>query len=265
MCSLVAAIINCVLTFQIMGRKSNPDVSYLEIEKLLDKKKGRRLDEEIEEVPFDLPGQKKPTQSVQGLNLVRPVPKKGVKFEVTNKPVETKAKSPIRPVKRASEETKSSVPDVIVRRPSLFNEADGASAKTTKIGMRPNLSLRMGKEPPKERFSDITLLRKPEPLTAESENGEEGSSLVSAEGKAGLVDKIEGESQRYESSSTEGRSSAPLLQKPELMRNSNTGEEHESLEEHNEHSSGNVITENTSDVSNSDEGLGKGNFISLLI
>lgn len=263
MFSLGCCVINFVIIFQIMGRKANPEVSYLEIEKLLDKKKGRRLDEGIEEIPFDLPGQKKPTQSVQGLNLVRPVPKKGVKFEASNKPVETKTKSSIPPVKRASKETKSSVPDVILRKPSLFNEDDGASAKTTKIGMRPNLSLRMGKEPPKERFSDITLLRKPEPLTAESEIGEEDSGLVSAEGKTGLMEKIEGKSLRYESSSTDERSSAPLLQKPELMRNPNTEEEDGPTEAHTELSSSNGITENKLDASNSDEGLGKGNLISF--
>ncbi|XP_047943324.1 uncharacterized protein LOC125190157 isoform X2 [Salvia hispanica] len=231
---------------KIMGRKSNPDVSYLEIEKLLDKKKGRALDEGVEEIPFDLPGQKKSVKSVQGLNLVRPVLKKGSKFEETAKPVETSAKSPIsRPMKKASEasqETKSSVPDVILRKPRSFNEDDGASG-STRFGMRPNLSLRMGNEPQKERFSDITLLRKPAPLTSGSAVGEEDSRPNSLDSKTGLE----------ENSSTEGSSSAPLLKKPELMKlNSKAEANHDSPNEHTELSSNDVMTENRTDVSDSE-------------
>lgn len=241
---------------KIMGRKSNPDVSYLEIEKLLDKKKGRAFDEGIEEVPFDLSDEKESTKSVQGLNLVRPVPKKGIKFEVTDKPVETNAKSSIQPRKEPSEETKSSVPDVILRKPRSFNEDDDGNGKSTRFGMKPNLSLRMGKEPQKERFSDFTLLRKPEPMTAESESGEESSSSGSPDGEAQMADKIEDRILRYESTSTEGRGSAPLLQKPELMKlDSNTEAEYESPKEHTDLSSSDVITETKADVSNSDNQL----------
>ncbi|KAH6755039.1 Nucleic acid-binding [Perilla frutescens var. hirtella] len=237
---------------KIMGRKSNPDVSYLEIEKLLDKKKGGVLDEGIEEVPFDLSDQTKSTKSVQGLNLVRPVLKKGTKFETTDKPVETNAKSSIQPIKKVSEETKSSVPDVILRKPRSFNEDDSGSGKSTMFGMRPNLSLRMGKEPQKERFSDISLLRKPEPMTTESEFGEENSRSGSSDSKAGMVDKIKDKILRYGISSTEGRGSAPLLQKPELMMklDSNTEAGPESPKEQTDLSSSNDITENKSDVSN---------------
>lgn len=241
---------------KIMGRKSNPDVSYLEIEKLLDKKKGRAFDEGIEEVPFDLSDEKESTKSVQGLNLVRPVPKKGIKFEVTDKPVETNAKSSIQPRKEPSEETKSSVPDVILRKPRSFKEDDDGNGKSTRFGMKPNLSLRMGKEPQKKRFSDFTLLRKPEPMTAESESGEESSSSGSPDGEAQMADKIEDRILRYESTSTEGRGSAPLLQKPELMKlDSNTEAEYESPKEHTDLSSSDVITETKADVSNSDNQL----------
>lgn len=241
---------------KIMGRKSNPDVSYLEIEKLLDKKKGRAFDEGIEEVPFDLSDEKESTKSVQGLNLVRPVPKKGIKFDVTDKPVETNAKSSIQPRKEPSEETKSSVPDVILRKPRSFNEDDDGNGKSTRFGMKPNLSLRMGKEPQKKRFSDFTLLRKPEPMTAESESGEESSSSGSPDGEAQMADKIEDRILRYESTSTEGRGSAPLLQKPELMKlDSNTEAEYESPKEHTDLSSSDVITETKADVSNSDNQL----------
>lgn len=260
-----------------MGRKSNPDVSYLEIEKLLDKKKGRAFDEGIEEVPFDLSDEKKSTESVQGLNLVRPVPKKGIKFEATDKPVEPNAKSYIQPIKKPSEETKSSVPDVILRKPRSFNEDDDGNGKSTWFGMKPNLSLRMGKEPQKERFSDFTLLRKPEPMTAESESGEESSTSGSPDGEARMADKIEDRILRYEGTSSEGRGSAPLLQKPELMKlGSNTEAGYESPKETNADvsNSDNQLKTSTNinynwmqgtgqQESASDEGIGEGNLISF--
>ncbi|CAA0842217.1 Nucleic acid-binding- OB-fold-like protein [Striga hermonthica] len=214
---------------KIMGRKLNPDLSYLEIEKLFYKRKGRKgksSSDEIVDIPFDLSDEKKSKISTQGLNLVRPVPRKGVKFEATNKILEadieksgrpvnlsnekksalsTQGLSLLRPVpkkgikfeatdkmskaydenstrpeKKSADEAKSSVPNVILRKPSLVNEdVDGANGKKTyRFGMKPNLSLRMGEEMQKERFSDITLLKKPEPMTISNEaNGQSDSSF----------------------------------------------------------------------------------------
>ncbi|KAI3468763.1 hypothetical protein Pfo_025426 [Paulownia fortunei] len=241
---------------KIMARKSNPDLSYLEIEKLLDKKKGKALNEEIEEIPFDVSDEKKSTKSMQGLNLVRPVPKKGTKFEATNKPVEADGKNSIRPVKKATKETKSSVPDVILRKPSLFNEEDGGNGKSSRFGMKPNLSLRMGKEPQKERFSDITLLKKPEPMTISPELGEENGHSDSSDGKAGVMDEIEDEGLTYGAASAGRIDAAALLQKPELMKlNFNKEGEQESSKERTESNFSNVVTENNLDISNSDNQL----------
>ncbi|GFP85650.1 hypothetical protein PHJA_000708700 [Phtheirospermum japonicum] len=169
---------------KIMGRKSNPNLSYLEIEKLLDKKNGSESWGEIEDIPLDLPDEKKTAKSIQGLNLVRPVPKKGTKFETTNKAAEADSKKiSSRPVKNSTEETKSSVPDVILRKPSLFNDDDdnGANGKSSRFGMKPNLSLKMGKEPQKERIKlhffnkwPFVLFRD---LQAEMSSGEETSGM----------------------------------------------------------------------------------------
>ncbi|KAG8374907.1 hypothetical protein BUALT_Bualt10G0044400 [Buddleja alternifolia] len=228
---------------KIMGRKINPDLSYLEIEKLLHKKKGRAFYEDIEEVPLDLSDEKKQTKSVQGLNLVRPVPKKGfkeipfdvsdenksiksvqglnlvrpvpkkgTKFEVTNKPVKGDDKISIQPTIKATKESKSSVPDVILRKPGLFNEDD---EKSSKFGMKPNLSLKMGKEQQRERFTDFTLLKRPEPMTVspdiDKQNGQSGDKNL-----------------KYDSESVGRSEDAMLLQKPEPMNlNINKGGEQE--------------------------------------
>ncbi|KAK6137623.1 hypothetical protein DH2020_028649 [Rehmannia glutinosa] len=219
---------------KIMGRKSNPDLSYLEIEKLLDKNKGKALSEEIEDIPLDLPDEKKSTISIQGLNLVRPVPKKGTKFEVTNKPVEADAKNASQPVKKATKETKSSVPNVILRKPSLFNEDDGANGKSSRFGMKPNLTLKMGKEPQKERFSDITLLKKPEPMTISTEENSQS--------------EIGDKDLKYDA--------VTLSEKPEMMNHNFSREgEQESLNELNESKFNNVVTEDNFDISSSDNQL----------
>ncbi|PIN15379.1 hypothetical protein CDL12_11983 [Handroanthus impetiginosus] len=227
---------------KIMSRKSNPDLSYLEIEKLIEKKKGRALDDEIEEIPFDVSDEKKSTKSMEGLNLVRPVPKKGTRFEATDKPVEANAENSIRPVTKDTKETKSSVPNVILRKkPSMFVDDDGGTEKSSRFGIRPNLSLKMGKDPQKERFTDITLLKKPEPMRL---SPEENDHSHSSEGEAGVVDEIGDKGLRYGTAS-DGKTDAPtLLQKPDLMTlNLSEGEQESSL---------NVATDNNIDISNSD-------------
>ena len=57
-----------VLVIQIMGRKANPDASYLEIEKKFYKKKGKLV--EIKEVPFDGSKEVRTSSSLDGLDLV---------------------------------------------------------------------------------------------------------------------------------------------------------------------------------------------------
>ncbi|KAM6582648.1 hypothetical protein CsatB_009650 [Cannabis sativa] len=55
---------------KILGRKGNPDVSYIEIEKTFHKNKGKMPDEK--EIPIDWSNDGQPSKSLDGLNLVRP-------------------------------------------------------------------------------------------------------------------------------------------------------------------------------------------------
>ncbi|CAA3025320.1 uncharacterized protein LOC111398532 isoform X1 [Olea europaea subsp. europaea] len=220
---------------KIMGRKSNPDMTYLEIEKLLQKKGGKAVNSEIEEIPFDVSVDKKSTNSVDGLNLVRPAARKGIEFEVNRKQVETDNKKSSPPVKKAMEKTKSSVPNVILRKPSSFNEDDVGGERPSRLGMKPNLSLKMGKEPKKDRFSDITLLKKPEPMSSAA------------------CDKIEDKREQNDFPSTRKVDDITLLEKPEQM-NLNVNNEREQEREgelswdHSEFRSINNLTENSLDV-----------------
>ncbi|KAE8055291.1 hypothetical protein FH972_012142 [Carpinus fangiana] len=143
---------------KIMGRKANPDASYLEIEKNFSKRKGKLV--EIKEVPFD--GSKE-SSSLDGLNLVRPVPKKGFTSKADDKLPEMKKPSQ-RVRKSVGSSTKGSVPNVILRKPTVFKE-DDLGEKQSGLRIKPNLSLKMGNGQGKDKFSDMTLLRKPEPVS----------------------------------------------------------------------------------------------------
>lgn len=149
---------------KIMGRKSNPDVTPLEIEKKFHKKQGKLADAEVPDIVFDGSEQGGSPNSLSGLNLVRPVPKKGIKFEGDDKLNEMK--KPSQPAGKAVQNTKNTVPNVILRKPTVFNE-DDVDSKPSRLRMKPNLSLKMKKE---AKFSDMTLLRKPEKLSADAEN-----------------------------------------------------------------------------------------------
>lgn len=223
---------------KIMGRKSNPDMTYLEIEKLLQKKGSKAVNNEIEEIPFDVSLDKKSTNSVDGLNLVRPAPRKGIEFEANRKQVETDDKKSNPPVTKATEKSQSSVPNVILRKPSSFNEDGVGGERSSRFGMKPNLLLKMRKEPQKDRFSDITLLKKPEPMSSAVFNEIEDRSVQNDFPSTGKVDDI------------------TLLKKPEPMNlNVNNEQEQEREPElsrdHTEFRSINDLTENSLDVSHS--------------
>ncbi|CAH2038052.1 unnamed protein product [Thlaspi arvense] len=159
---------------KIVARKVNPDASFIEVEKSFYKNKGKIPD--IKTIPLDWSKEekKKPT-SLGGLNLVKPVPKNGVKFETSEKPV----MKPNPALKKPSESApiasppKRTLPNVILRKPSSYyvnNDDDEES----KLRLKPNLTLKMRNERDNERFSDMTLLRKPEPLNVDA--GEENSA-----------------------------------------------------------------------------------------
>ncbi|GKU95295.1 hypothetical protein SLEP1_g8672 [Rubroshorea leprosula] len=150
---------------KIMGRKVNPEASYLEIEKSFYKNKGKEV--EIKEVPFDVSKEKKSSGSSDGLNLVRPVPKKGFEYEADDKPEVSKLEKPTQSDGTMVDGArKGMVPNVILRKPTVFNE-DDVEDKRPRYRVKPNLSLKMWKEQESEKFSDITLLKKPELMSAD--------------------------------------------------------------------------------------------------
>ncbi|KAK4786639.1 hypothetical protein SAY86_010472 [Trapa natans] len=149
---------------KIMGKKANPDASNLDIEKSFYGKKGKAVD--VKEVPFVVEGPKEgqSSGSLDGLNLVRPVPKKGVKFQVDeSQPMAPVVRKPVQSNgETASNSTRSSVPNVILRKPTMVNE-DDVEDKPSGLRIRRNLSISMRNRPIREKYSDMTLLRKPEP------------------------------------------------------------------------------------------------------
>ncbi|KAJ7952343.1 30S ribosomal protein S1 [Quillaja saponaria] len=152
---------------KIMARKVNPDASYIEVEKSFYKNKGKLV--EVEEVPFGVSKEVKSASSLDGLNLVRPVPKKGVKFSSDDKQVASMIKKPSQSARKAANVTKGSVPNVILRKPSMFN-GDEDEEKSSRLRIKPNLVLKMQDEQVKAKFSNMTLLRKPESLNVEDTN-----------------------------------------------------------------------------------------------
>ncbi|GAV89912.1 S1 domain-containing protein, partial [Cephalotus follicularis] len=157
---------------KIMARKTNPDASFIEVEKAFYKNKGKMV--EIEEVPFDLSMEKRSSNSnsLDGLNLVKPVPKKGVKLQTVDKPVTPALdvlRKPNQTVNRVVDSGKSSVPNVILRKPTTFNEVV-VEDNRPRYKSKPNLWLKMESDQGDEKFSDVTLLRRPEPLTMNAED-----------------------------------------------------------------------------------------------
>ncbi|KAL2902490.1 hypothetical protein RDABS01_027572 [Bienertia sinuspersici] len=164
---------------KIMGRKANPDASYMEIEKNFYKNKGKIV--EVKEVPFDVPekwGSKKVTK---GLNLVKPVPTKGIKVggggeHNTKLPDIKRPNELIR--NKTSNGTKSNVPNVILRKPSVYDEKDDEMRNSSRLNIKPNLSLSMRTEPVRDQFSGMTLLKKPELSEEKKEEGTNESESV---------------------------------------------------------------------------------------
>ncbi|RDX88445.1 rpsA [Mucuna pruriens] len=192
---------------KIMGRKANPDASYLDIEKAFHKRGNKVV--EVEQVPFDGSKGGKSSRKLDDLGLVRPVPPKGVKFKADdNKPV-LEIKKPIRTENPEGSVRKSSVPNVILRKPTVFKEDGDDDTLTSRLRMKPNLSLKMQDEKVKEKFSDMTLLRKPEtPVAKNTDTIKEPSSRLYDQGRD------DGELEKF--------SDMTLLRKPETPVAKNT-------------------------------------------
>ncbi|KAK9094743.1 hypothetical protein Scep_026212 [Stephania cephalantha] len=151
---------------KIMARKSNPDVSYLEIEKNFKQKRG----DPDEEIVYFSEEQRSRDQSSSGsLSLMRPVRKKGPKpVNLENNEVkQKKGKDDIDNTRVKS----GNVPKIILRKPtSAYQEDEDEKEKNSMLRIKPNLLLKMGKQGRKEQFSDITLLKKPEIVAAAIES-----------------------------------------------------------------------------------------------
>uniref|UniRef100_A0A5B6YX22 S1 motif domain-containing protein n=1 Tax=Davidia involucrata TaxID=16924 RepID=A0A5B6YX22_DAVIN len=227
-----------------MGRKSNPEMSYLEIEKSFYKKKGKSINNEIEEVPFDGSKEGQLSNLPNGLNLVRPVPKKGVKFEGNKKPIVSQVKKPSQQVGKTVDNTKGSIPNVILRRPTTFDDDDVGTEKSSKLKIKPNLLLRMGKEQTKEKFSDITLLKKPQPSSINSNLDK--IQEPSGDAKPKVTDEIEEISLKPAFVLTKATNDLTLLNKPEQMDlDSNVNQEKESSDDHIGLSSGDNLKDSS--------------------
>ncbi|KAL5551705.1 hypothetical protein UlMin_001881 [Ulmus minor] len=195
---------------KIMGRKTNPDASYLEIEKSFYKNKGKMP--EVKEVPIDWSKDGQSSKSLDGLNLVRPVPKRGFEIKADDKPAVSEIRRPNRSVGKPVDSVRRSVPNVILRKPTVINEGD-VDDRPSRLKIRSNLTLRMRTEPVKEKFSDMTLLRKPEPTNVNK--GVDGNEEISGGEEANVVSDMEFEVRTEEG---EGRfSDFTLLNKPKEM------------------------------------------------
>ncbi|KAI4372231.1 hypothetical protein MLD38_010487 [Melastoma candidum] len=167
---------------KIMGRKANPEVSYLDIERSFYKKKGNFSD--VAEVPFEDSRRKNRSSSslTDGLDLVRPVPREPFEYENNDNKLRTlNAEIPEQIFNEKSpaprENVKRNVPNVILRKPTMFRE-DSIEDKPSRLKVKRNLSIRMSNQPTEEKFSQMELLRKPEPSNLNSRNISENSEPV---------------------------------------------------------------------------------------
>ncbi|CAA7403386.1 unnamed protein product [Spirodela intermedia] len=163
---------------KIMGRKANPDASYLEIEKSFLKKKGQidygeeltsdaagakfKATGESPRSPSSLPAPTPPRRSVDDnrLNLLRPAMDKKMKAaKASEKPIPASLPQSSKPVERTA--NKDDTSKVTLRKPAPLQGDDIELEKPSKFRIKPNLALTM-KKGPSDSLSDVTLLKKPE-------------------------------------------------------------------------------------------------------
>ncbi|XP_031502406.1 uncharacterized protein LOC116265722 isoform X1 [Nymphaea colorata] len=191
---------------KILGRKSNPDTSYLDIEKTFQRNKGKQEKDIDDALLLDLekgpstspiqPSQHGPHRNKKlerNVNLVRPVVRKV-----------TKAGFPVRSPVVKEQETKlhqmncddDQIMSTAIRRPSKPKATEIDSNENAKLQIRPNIFLQMRKDSKVE--SSNTLLRKPEQMSLilDSSPGEKNSSHSS-------VTDYKGESMKQSDGATE--------------------------------------------------------------
>ncbi|KAF6135288.1 hypothetical protein GIB67_021650 [Kingdonia uniflora] len=157
---------------KIVGRKLNPDLTYLEVEKSFGTKKGELFDEMLEMEQVVQQQSSKPRLSL----VRRPV---SAKFKesvsVGNDSNVSKVKKKLSGVVKAPPP-----PSVPLRKPSSAYQEDmikTTEEKSSRMRVQSNLVLKMGKEKVKVSVSDVTLLKKPEPVIAD--DSVESSSVLS--------------------------------------------------------------------------------------
>lgn len=164
-----------------MARKSNPDVSYLDVEKALEKKKNK-----LEDVIVDFSSEaKRPSASPKStysstqkegqkmpigrnLNLSRPTMGKAMQATSSDKNqmfLQTKPNQ-----MQGSTSNKGSSSEITLRKPSIYQGDDYEGQSTLKF--KPNLFLKMRKGS-SENLSNMTLLKKPEVMKVSSNSDQE--------------------------------------------------------------------------------------------
>uniref|UniRef100_A0A1D1Y231 30S ribosomal protein S1 n=1 Tax=Anthurium amnicola TaxID=1678845 RepID=A0A1D1Y231_9ARAE len=169
---------------KIMGRKANPDVSYLEIEKSFREKQGQIdygevVDSDSLGEKLEVGGKKlRPPTSLQvpkrtgnaagdsNLNLVRPIMDKKMKPVSTGeKPVPASTTQSSKATERIG--VKDATPNVALRKPIPLQGDEFETEKKSKFRIKPNLVLKMRKDPV-DSLNDVPLLKKPEVMKISS-------------------------------------------------------------------------------------------------
>ncbi|KAJ8498974.1 hypothetical protein OPV22_009526 [Ensete ventricosum] len=189
---------------KIMARKSNPDVSYLEVEKSFRRNKGK-LDDYVINVPEDMRVKQPPSVSskkadtsnkknarnvtVEGqVNLFRPTMNRGIQ---AMRPPEKPTAIQTQPNQILGDtEDRSTDPNISLRKPSIAQDDD--IEMNSKLKFKPNLVLKMRKNT-SENISNVSLLKKPEvvkvPLGSEQESVSSGNSSQSSLTEMRVLDK----------------------------------------------------------------------------
>ncbi|KAL5994460.1 hypothetical protein ACLOJK_024512 [Asimina triloba] len=186
---------------KIMARKANPDVSYLDVEKEFAKKKGKF---EIVEIPLDWSKKEvepsnpsydervrsKSFKSDKGLNLVRPVMKKGIgSGQKSNSALDGLGIETSQSSQKINTKSKSAS-NVTLRKPSVLHADDVETEKSLKVEIKPNLYLKMRKDllnktkDSSGNLSKVSLLKKPEPIGVSSNYNQENMSSADAVGSS---------------------------------------------------------------------------------
>ncbi|XP_039125367.1 uncharacterized protein LOC120261506 isoform X2 [Dioscorea cayenensis subsp. rotundata] len=179
---------------KIMSRKSNPDASYLDVEKEYIKKKGK-LDDSMINALKDLALEGKLLEKPQSrylssqmpsakpmlrnLNLSRPVMNKGLKASKLDRKPASNEKPPL-PLTE-NDGTKNEVSSIPLRKPTTFQDDESEDSRS-KLKIKPNLFLKMRRDTD-EDLSSATLLKKPEvikiSINPSQENVASGDSIPS--------------------------------------------------------------------------------------